>query len=302
MLFRGEIPNGLFVCHRCDVRACVNPDHLFLGTPAENSADMVRKGRNCAGEKNHHSKLTSEQARIIKALLAEEESVGAIAARLGITKSVVHGVRSGRTWRHIQLNDDDSVERITEAVSPTEVIPMADFKHAFANTMKFEDAHRSGEVTVDAGGRTRFGIAEKFHPELPEEFFTGPAEAALAEAGKIEEAGYWNALRLGEIRSQAVADKLFDMAVNMGVHQAAVLAQRAANGLLHAAAKPGLPATSVVEDGDVGAKTLAAINTLDPASYVQALRDLSAELYRHIAGVNPAQAVNLAGWLRRAEA
>jgi hypothetical protein len=88
----------------------------------------------------------------------------------------------------------------------------------------------------------------------------------------------------------------------MGVHQASVLAQRAANGLTHAGARPGLPATLLVEDGKIGAKSLAAINSLDSASYVRGLRDLSADLYRHIASVNPAQAVNLAGWLRRAEA
>ena len=164
---------------------------------------------------------------------------------------------------------------------------MADFKTAFLFTLQHEDSTRSGKVTVDAGGRTRFGIAEKFHPDLPDEFFTGPADDALAEAEKIEEREYWDTMRLGEIENQNVANKLFDMGVNMGVRQAAVYAQRAAR---------------VVDDGVIGRKTLAAINCADPVVYYQALCELSAAHYRHVAAVNPAQAVNLAGWMKRAEA
>jgi lysozyme family protein len=172
---------------------------------------------------------------------------------------------------------------------------MADFKPAFLFTLQHEDSTRSGKVTIDVGGRTRFGIAEKFHPDLPEEFFTGPAEDALTEAEKIEEREYWDAMRLAEVGNQNVANKLFDMGVNMGVRQAAVYAQRAANALLIGEGR-------LVEDGEIGAKTLVAISHADPIAYYHALCELSAAHYRHVAAVNPAQAVNLHGWMKRAEA
>lgn len=54
-IFKGTIPHGLFVLHKCDVRCCVNPDHLFLGTLRDNSQDMIRKGRH----RNQHKKPIS---------------------------------------------------------------------------------------------------------------------------------------------------------------------------------------------------------------------------------------------------
>lgn len=169
--------------------------------------------------------------------------------------------------------------------------------------MSFEDPHRSGKISQDAGGRTRFGIAEKFHPDLAAEFFSEEKDDALALAEAMLEREYWDKACLAQIEDQAVANKLFDMAVNMGVHQAAIYAQRAINAALQiSGAQLHRAASRVDEDGLFGLKTIAAINSLDAQAYLKLLREFSAAHYHHIAAVNPAQVANLEGWLRRAAA
>lgn len=180
---------------------------------------------------------------------------------------------------------------------------MAKFQPAFENTMQFEDPQRSGKITEDAGGRTRFGVAEKSRPDLPAEFFSAEKEEALALAESVLENEYWDRAGLAEIEDQAVANKLFDMAVNMGVHQAAVYAQRAANAVFQISGmQPPGAGNCLDEDGMFGEKTVAVINSLDPAKYAALLREFSAAHYRHIAGVNPAKSPNLETWLKRAAA
>ena len=102
----GPIPDGLFVCHRCDNRLCVNPAHLFLGTPKENLADMTAKGRRKSpsfkGEENNTAKLTADEVREIRALHASGISGAALGRRYGVSKVNISDIVRRRTWRHIE--------------------------------------------------------------------------------------------------------------------------------------------------------------------------------------------------------
>lgn len=96
--FVGEIPRGMCVCHRCDIRCCVNPAHLFIDTNQGNAADKVRKNRQARGTSNGMSKLSEESVREI---LASKEAGPSLARRFGVTRRVIYLVRRRETWRHI---------------------------------------------------------------------------------------------------------------------------------------------------------------------------------------------------------
>lgn len=100
-LTTGEIGPGLLVCHTCDEPPCCNPAHLFTGTPAENSADMVAKGRQARGERGGRAKLTEGAVRSIRQLLGEGQPPGSIARRFGVSRWTVREIAAGRRWAHL---------------------------------------------------------------------------------------------------------------------------------------------------------------------------------------------------------
>ncbi len=102
-IFKGPIPAGLFVCHKCDFRPCVNPDHLFLGTNAENQQDAVAKGRKRSphGERHHRARLLEEQVRTIKSMLSRGAIQAELARQFGVSKYIINGIARGRGWKHV---------------------------------------------------------------------------------------------------------------------------------------------------------------------------------------------------------
>jgi hypothetical protein len=105
LLAKGVPPDGILVCHSCDNRPCVNPHHLFLGTHADNTADMWRKGRDnhAVGERARGAYLSEV---IVKEMRRRKEQEGElnkdIAEFFGCSQSHVSNILSRKKWRHVQ--------------------------------------------------------------------------------------------------------------------------------------------------------------------------------------------------------
>lgn len=92
------VQRGKYACHTCDNPSCVKPGHLYPGTPKQNSADAISRGRNVRGEQVHASKLTEEDVRAIR---ASTDRCGALARKYGVNHANISMIRSRKTWRHV---------------------------------------------------------------------------------------------------------------------------------------------------------------------------------------------------------
>jgi len=147
---------------------------------------------------------------------------------------------------------------------------MAEFQPILAFILKHEDASGKGEVTTDSGGRTRFGLAQRYNPDLTDEnFYDLPAADALLIAGNRYLTKYVDPFHLLELDSQAVASKVADCMVNPG---------------------PGFVKTvqeiaGVAQDGAIGPVTIGKLNSLFPDAVVTALCAAQADHYREEAKI-----------------
>ncbi len=99
----GQIPEGLYVCHHCDVPACVNPKHLFLGTPADNSADSCAKGRHLvrSGENHYRARLTAEDVAEMRLIRRTGVTYKEIAGMFRVSWAAAYFACVGRSWKHV---------------------------------------------------------------------------------------------------------------------------------------------------------------------------------------------------------
>jgi hypothetical protein len=94
---RGQIPDGMFILHACDERLCINVNHLSIGTPAENMADMGRKGKH-QGERNPSAKLNAKQVLEIR---ADPRGCQRLARAYGVSVPLIKFIRRRRVWKHL---------------------------------------------------------------------------------------------------------------------------------------------------------------------------------------------------------
>jgi len=164
---------------------------------------------------------------------------------------------------------------------------VADYNLAITFVLTLEDSSGRGKVTVDSDGTTRYGLLDRWHPDLTTQgFYTMPADEALVIAKTCYRTQYWNHISGDGITSNIVAAQIFSIAVNDGITWATKMSQ----GVL-----------GLVQDGVLGDQTLTAINSMDPTNFITAFNMAAKARYAAIVQAHPNKVGDLQGWYNRVD-
>lgn len=107
--FKGEFNENLFICHTCDNKKCVAPDHLFVGTPKENMTDMINKKRDIKAKGSIHylSKLKEKDILEIRKLRQSGKTYFEISEIFNVHMQTIAAIITGRSWSHLKTTGDN---------------------------------------------------------------------------------------------------------------------------------------------------------------------------------------------------
>lgn len=162
---------------------------------------------------------------------------------------------------------------------------MANFDEAITKTLAKEGGSRYTEIANDKGGATKYGISQRAYPHIDIRNLTEQ------QARDIYKRDYWDRVCGDRIQSQAVAENLFDTAVNMGPVTAAKLAQSTLNEIL---------IDGLIVDGVIGSCTIDALSRCEDNVFLAAYTLAKVARYAHICNKDKSQSKFLLGWINRA--
>ena len=111
LIHKGKIQAGKFICHTCDNKACVNPDHLYQGTAKDNAKDAIERNRLCCGENNYNAKLSKEQ--VMKIIKSKAKGVD-LALEYSVDKNTICAIRKRKSWKHLEDASGGTYSRISQ--------------------------------------------------------------------------------------------------------------------------------------------------------------------------------------------